>query len=53
MFLLYTWQLDHPQVVFRAKYLDVWIRSGAYERILSGDYVRDGGARSPAPEEAV
>jgi Zn-dependent protease with chaperone function len=51
MFLLYTWQLDHPQVVFRAKQLDDWIRGGAYERILSGDYVRNGGGRPV--EEAV
>ncbi|MBC7923416.1 MAG: zinc ribbon domain-containing protein [Ferruginibacter sp.] len=46
-FLMYDWQLAHPQVVYRAKGLDQWIRSGAYERILSGKYVADatGGAQ--------
>lgn len=39
-FMLYTWQLDHPQVVYRAKGLDEWHKSGAYELILAGDYPR-------------
>jgi hypothetical protein len=38
LFLLYEWQLTHPQVVYRARDLDEWIRSGAYERILGGNY---------------
>lgn len=41
LFLMYTWQLDHPQVVFRAKWLDEWIASGAYQTILSGRYAQD------------
>jgi Zn-dependent protease with chaperone function len=39
LFLLYEWQLIHPQVVYRARDLDDWIRSGAYERVLGGTYV--------------
>jgi Zn-dependent protease with chaperone function len=42
LFILYNWQLSHPQVVFRAKGLDEWIQSGAYERVLSGDFSREG-----------
>ena len=42
LFLIYNWQLTHPQVVYRAKGLDDWIKAGAYERILSGDYPRNG-----------
>lgn len=41
LFLMYTWQLDHPQVVFRAKGLDEWIKSSAYETILGGQYAQD------------
>jgi Zn-dependent protease with chaperone function/RNA polymerase subunit RPABC4/transcription elongation factor Spt4 len=41
LFVMYNWQLTHPQVVYRAKGLDDWINSGAYEKILSGDYIRD------------
>jgi len=41
LFVMYTWQLDHPQVVFRAKGLDEWIRGGAYDRILAGEYAQD------------
>lgn len=40
LFVFYTWRLDHPQVVFRAKALDEWIESGYFARILSGDYAR-------------
>lgn len=43
LFFLYSWQLSHPQVVFRAKGLDEWLASGAYSQILSGDYLREGG----------
>lgn len=41
LFMLYTRFLTHPQVVFRAKGLDEWVKSGAYDRILRGDYKRD------------
>jgi Zn-dependent protease with chaperone function len=42
LFFLYNWQLTHPQVVFRARELDQWVRSGEYERILGGEYAREG-----------
>ncbi len=42
LFMLYTWQLDHPQVVYRAKGLDDWIKSGDYAKILNGHYPQDG-----------
>ena len=41
LFITYNWQLTHPQVVFRAKALDEWEQSGAYQKILTGDYPRD------------
>ncbi len=41
LFMLYNRYLTHPQVVFRAKGLDEWVKSGDYERILGGDYQRD------------
>lgn len=41
LFLMYNWQLDHPQVVYRAKGLDEWHRSGTYDAILRGEYARD------------
>jgi Zn-dependent protease with chaperone function/RNA polymerase subunit RPABC4/transcription elongation factor Spt4 len=41
LFLMYNWQLDHPQVVYRAKALDEWVSNGAYQNILSGNYKRD------------
>jgi hypothetical protein len=41
LFVFYNWQLTHPQVVFRAKELEEWLRGGAYARILSGDYLRE------------
>ena len=50
LFLLYNWQLSHPQVVFRARELDQWVQSGEYERILGGHYLREengGVASSP------
>lgn len=40
MFLMYNWQLTHPQVVFRAKTLDEWYTDGDYHRIVSGRYTR-------------
>jgi len=52
LFLLYSWYLDHPQVVYRAKALDEWHRGGIYTRILRGDYVRrpDAGKRTRCPK---
>jgi Zn-dependent protease with chaperone function/DNA-directed RNA polymerase subunit RPC12/RpoP len=52
LFLLYSWYLDHPQVVYRAKALDEWHRGGNYKRILRGDYVRrpDAGRRIRCPK---
>lgn len=41
LFLMYNWQLSHPQTVFRAKGLDDWITKGHYEKILNGEYARD------------
>lgn len=41
LFLFYSWYLDHPQVVYRAKALDEWHREGNYSRILRGDYLRN------------
>ncbi|MBC8143078.1 MAG: M48 family metallopeptidase [Armatimonadetes bacterium] len=41
LFVMYNWQLTHPQVVFRAKGLDEWEQSGAYDRIIGGEYTRD------------
>lgn len=41
LFLMYNWQLDHPQVVYRAKALDEWASNGAYNEILSGKYKMD------------
>lgn len=41
LFVMYNWQLTHPQVVYRAKGLDEWEQSGAYQRILDGNYPRD------------
>jgi RNA polymerase subunit RPABC4/transcription elongation factor Spt4 len=48
--VMYTWQLDHPQVVYGAKALDEWIESGAYDNILGGRYAQDttGGAQMGA-----
>ena len=48
LFIMYSWYLDHPQVVYRAKALDEWIRGGAYEKILNGNY-----ARRPASADDV
>jgi len=49
MFVLYNWSLDHPQVVFRARELDEWVRGGHYARILSGDYARTAGSAATCP----
>lgn len=52
LFLLYNWQLTHPQVVFRARELDQWVQSGDYERILGGRYSRDAAVGSQAGPQA-
>lgn len=41
LFLMYNWQLDHPQVVYRAKALDEWVNGGKYDTIMSGNYLQD------------
>lgn len=51
LFFAYTWRLDHPQIVYRAKGLDEWARSGAYEKILAGYYTRNGEPRPQEEEE--
>jgi Zn-dependent protease with chaperone function len=40
--LLNTLALTHPMNVVRAGELQNWVRSGAYERIVGGEYVRRG-----------
>ncbi len=51
LFLLYTWQLDHPQVVYREKGLDEWLREGSYGAILNGKYPMDmGGGSQMGPQ---
>ena len=40
LFLTYSWQLNHPQVVHRARELENWVVRGDYARILDGDYPR-------------
>jgi hypothetical protein len=52
LFLLYNWQLTHPQVVFRAKGLDDWIVTGSYDRILAAEYPCDGASAEPVTAEA-
>ncbi|MBL8060396.1 MAG: M48 family metallopeptidase [Chthonomonas sp.] len=37
-FLLMNWSSTHPMFVHRAQELDKWVASGAYEKILAGDY---------------
>lgn len=49
-FLFFTWNLDHPQTVFRARELDAWASGGAYQRILGGDFLMDAtGGRQAGP----
>lgn len=38
LFYLFGWQYTHPFPVARAQELDRWIGTGAFERIMSGDY---------------
>lgn len=49
LFVMYSWQLDHPQVIYRAKALDEWVHQGGYGRVLRGDYVRQSRDPRQAP----
>jgi len=40
LFLLYKWQLSHPEFVYRAKAIDEWAKSDSYAQILAGEYPR-------------
>jgi len=40
MFMLYGKWFTHPMPVHRAQQLERWFQSGAYDRVLSGDYAR-------------
>jgi Zn-dependent protease with chaperone function len=42
----------HPLAVRRVKELMAWVRSGDYDRILAGEYVRRGDERPPRAEAA-
>ncbi|MGV3720991.1 MAG: double zinc ribbon domain-containing protein, partial [Actinomycetota bacterium] len=46
---MYSWQLDHPQVIYRAKALDEWVHQGGYARIMRGDYVQQSHDPRQAP----
>jgi Zn-dependent protease with chaperone function len=47
--VLNTLALTHPMHVVRAAELQAWIASGAYERILRGEYVRRGTEQKERP----
>jgi hypothetical protein len=40
LFLLFGKTYTHPIPVHRAQYLDLWFQSGAFDRILAGDYAK-------------
>lgn len=40
IFLLYGHMFTHPMPVHRAQELEKWVMSGAYDRIMAGDYTR-------------
>jgi Zn-dependent protease with chaperone function len=42
--------LTHPVAVRRVKELMAWVRSGEFDRIMGGDYVRRGGESPPSAE---
>ncbi len=42
--------LTHPVAVRRVKELNAWVRSGEFDRITSGDYVRRGDESPPSAE---
>lgn len=47
--ILSTLALSHPMHTVRAAEVQRWIQSGAYERILSGEYVRRGTEQAERP----
>jgi Zn-dependent protease with chaperone function len=47
--VLNTLALTHPMHVVRAAELQQWVQSGAYERILAGEYVRRGSEADERP----
>jgi Zn-dependent protease with chaperone function len=42
--------LTHPVAVRRVKELNAWVRSGEFDRIMTGDYVRRGDESPPSAE---
>jgi hypothetical protein len=42
--------LTHPVAVRRVKELNAWVRSGDYDRIMSGDYAKRGHEPAPSAE---
>jgi Zn-dependent protease with chaperone function len=44
-----TLALTHPMNVVRAAEVQVWVQSGAYERIIEGEYVRRGTEQAERP----
>lgn len=44
--ILNTLALTHPMHVVRAAEVQLWLQSGAYDRILAGEYVRRGSAEA-------
>lgn len=50
--LLLSWQRSHPLPVARAAEIKSWVDSGAYQRILGGDYPRrDGDQGASVPDD--
>ena len=47
--LLNTLNLSHPMNVVRAAEVQRWVKSGAYERIVRGEYVRRGAEEQERP----
>lgn len=47
--VLNTLALTHPMHVVRAAELQAWVQSGAYDRILAGEYVRRGSEADQRP----
>ena len=48
--LLFTMGLTHPLPVRRTHELLTWVRSGAYDRIVDGEYLRRGEEPGPRAE---
>jgi Zn-dependent protease with chaperone function len=40
LFYLFSWQYTHPFPVARAQELERWVGTGAFDRIIAGDYPR-------------